>query len=72
MTELRVRRKGTEKTLDTVADKNPLPVAVLESQTGLSVEDLLGEIAASMRIMNAHLAIITGEQLAEEDLDVVD
>ena len=70
MTELRVRRKGTEKTLDYVADKNPLPVAVLESQTGLSVEDLLGEIAVAMRIMNAHLAIITGEQLGEEDLDV--
>ena len=72
MTELRVRRKGTETALDYVADKNPLPVAVLESQTGLSVEDLLSEIAVAMRITNAHLAIITGEQLAEEDLDVVD
>ena len=33
---------------------------------------ILGETLTQMRIMNAHLAIITGEQLAEEDLDVTD
>ena len=32
---------------------------------------ILDETLTQMRIMNAHLALITGEKLTEEDLDVV-
>ena len=33
---------------------------------------LLGEILTELRIQNAHLAMVTGETINEEDLDVTD
>ncbi len=70
MNELRVRRKGTEKALDLVSDANPFPVAVTETATAPSVSELLGDILLQLRIQNAHLALVTGEAINEEDLDV--
>ena len=68
--ELRVKRKPTDRTLDTVSDANPLPVSVLDANQ-LSSTDLMEALLVQMRIMNAHLALVTGEQITGDDLEEV-
>jgi len=35
----------------------------------LSTDDLLGEIVTQLKIQNAHLALVTGDEINEEDLE---
>ena len=70
MTQLRTRKPGA-KTLDYVSDDNPLQVSVRDVQE-FSTNDLLMEILTQLQIQNAHLAIVTGDEINEEDLDASD
>ena len=47
-------------------------VGAVEVKEVRATSVILGEIRTQMRIMNAHLALITGEKLTEEDLDGTD
>lgn len=67
MTQLRARRKG-DKTLDVVDETNPLPVSVIDLAEALTTDELLASLLLEMRIQNAHLALMTGEELVETDL----
>ena len=70
MTQLRTRKPGA-KTLDYVSDDNPLQVSVRDVQE-FSTNDLLVDILTQLQINNAYLAIITGDEINEEDIDASD
>ena len=67
MTQLRTRKPGA-KTLDYVSDDNPLQVSVRDVQE-LSTNDLLVEVITQLQINNAYLALVTGDEINEEDLE---
>ncbi len=67
MTQLRTRKPGA-KTLDYVSDDNPLQVSVRDVQE-FSTNDLLLEVILQLQIQNAHLALITGDEINVEDIE---
>lgn len=47
---------------------NPLPEGAAKEETSTDVVGLLNKILKELRLMNLHLASMTGEQLTKEDI----
>ncbi len=52
----------------TVVEQLPSVITTGLVQTA-ATDDLLGEILVQMKLQNAHLALVTGEQLSETDIE---